>query len=292
MAGLLNWEDLSAPQFRTLEGPVVAVLPLGATEQHGPHLPVSVDSDLIEAVLARTVVKDITVLVLPTLKITKSGEHDRHPGTLSLSGDTLVAVLRDIAASVAQAGIDRLCLFNGHGGNTALLETVVRFRVENPLRRYRVGFCSLLVSKLDHRRDRRIQSHPKLLQERFQHSVKQPEVAQSEDLCSVQCSFHILIFRFSGGSKTQTQSPSRKMREIVFCSGTRVGRPCCGRTPNPVISTWYVHPSLRASNKYFLSLFSVRSSPEWGNLNAPTLVSTCPQNPRARRGNVSDRNRR
>ena len=126
MAGLLNWEDLSAPQFRTLEGPVVAVLPLGATEQHGPHLPVSVDSDLIEAVLARTVVKDITVLVLPTLKITKSGEHDRHPGTLSLSGDTLVAVLRDIAASVAQAGIDRLCLFNGHGGNTALLETVIR----------------------------------------------------------------------------------------------------------------------------------------------------------------------
>ena len=126
MGGIVYWEDLSAPQFRSLEGPVVAVLPLGATEQHGPHLPVSVDSDLIEAVLSRTEVEGITVLVLPTLKVTKSGEHDRHPGTLSLSGDTLVSVSRDIAASVARAGVERLCLFNGHGGNTALLETVVR----------------------------------------------------------------------------------------------------------------------------------------------------------------------
>ena len=126
MAGVVYWEDLRAPQFRTLQAPVVAVLPLGATEQHGPHLPLSVDSDLVDAVLARTVVKDFTVLVLPTLRITKSGEHDRHAGTLSLSGETLGAVLRDIAASVAAAGVDRLCLFNGHGGNTALLETIVR----------------------------------------------------------------------------------------------------------------------------------------------------------------------
>ena len=126
MAGIVAWESLSAPQFRSLDGPVVAVLPLGATEQHGPHLAVSVDSDLVEAVLARTEVTDVTALVLPTLKITKSGEHDRHPGTLSLSGDTLTAVLRDIAASVKHAGIDHLCLFNGHGGNTALLEAAVR----------------------------------------------------------------------------------------------------------------------------------------------------------------------
>ena len=127
MAELILWESLSAPQFRALSGPVVAVLPLGATEQHGPHLATSVDSDLVEAVLARTSVPEETcVLVLPTLKITKSAEHDRHPGTLSLSGDTLLAVLRDIAASVRRAGVERLCLFNGHGGNTALLEMAVR----------------------------------------------------------------------------------------------------------------------------------------------------------------------
>ena len=124
------WEDLSAPEFRSLSGPVVAVLPLGATEQHGPHLAVSVDSDLVDAVIERAGAfvgaDDPDVLVLPTLKITKSGEHDRHPGTLSLTGDTLLAVLRDIAASVRRAGIDRLCLLNGHGGNTALLEMAVR----------------------------------------------------------------------------------------------------------------------------------------------------------------------
>lgn len=127
MAGVIYWEDLSAPQFRALEGPVVAVLPLGATEQHGPHLAVSVDSDLVTAVLARVEVPEgLTVLVLPALRITKSEEHSSHPGTLSLSGDTLLAVLRDIAASVRRAGIERLCLLNGHGGNTALLEMAVR----------------------------------------------------------------------------------------------------------------------------------------------------------------------
>lgn len=127
MSGLIYWEDMAAPAFKALEGPVVAILPLGATEQHGPHLAVSVDSTLVDAVIARTRAPDgVTVLVLPTLKITKSGEHDRHPGTLSLSGDTLLAVLRDIAASVSSAGIERLCLFNGHGGNTALLEMAVR----------------------------------------------------------------------------------------------------------------------------------------------------------------------
>lgn len=126
---LVYWEDLRSDQFHKLQKPVVAVLPLGATEQHGPHLAVSVDTVLVETVVARAAehLEDgPTVLVLPALRITKSGEHDAHYGTLSLSGDTLLAVLRDIAASVARAGIERLCLLNGHGGNTALLEIAVR----------------------------------------------------------------------------------------------------------------------------------------------------------------------
>ncbi|MBE1284002.1 MAG: creatininase family protein [Rhodobacteraceae bacterium] len=123
------WADLKAPAFRDLPSDLVAVLPLGAIEQHGPHLPVSVDRDLVEAVVARALPglgPDQNVLVLPTLSVTKSGEHDRHPGTLSLSGDTLLAVLRDIGTSVARAGVTRLVLLNGHGGNTALLDVVAR----------------------------------------------------------------------------------------------------------------------------------------------------------------------
>lgn len=123
------WADLPSPAFRDLPADTVAVLPLGATEQHGPHLPLSVDSDLIDAVSTRMLMAlgpEQSVLVLPTLTVTKSDEHIAFPGTLTLSADTLLSVLRDIGASIAAAGVQRLVLFNGHGGNSALLQVVAR----------------------------------------------------------------------------------------------------------------------------------------------------------------------
>jgi creatinine amidohydrolase len=129
MGMIRNWADLKAPAFRSLPKDTIAILPLGAVEQHGPHLPLCVDYCLIEDVLQRAlphVADTLSVLVLPTLRVTKSNEHDRHPGTLSLSAETLLAVLRDIAASVARAGVARLVLFNGHGGNTAVLQVAAR----------------------------------------------------------------------------------------------------------------------------------------------------------------------
>ncbi len=123
------WADLPSRAFDDLPEDMVAVLPLGAIEQHGPHLPVSVDRDLIDAVVSNTLdalEPDQNVLILPTLSVTKSGEHSQFPGTLSLSPETLLAVLRDIAASVARAGILRLVLFNAHGGNTAALDIAAR----------------------------------------------------------------------------------------------------------------------------------------------------------------------
>jgi len=119
------WADLKRGDFDTLPDTTIAVLPLGATEQHGPHLPFSVDTALTEAVLAQ-VDTECATLQLPTLSVTKSDEHARHPGTLTLSSDTLLALLRDICSSVARAGIDRVVFFNGHGGNTALLEIAAR----------------------------------------------------------------------------------------------------------------------------------------------------------------------
>ena len=123
------WADLPSRDIATLPTGAIAVLPIGATEQHGPHLPLNVDTSLINAVMTQSLPlldSVLNVLVLPTLTITKSGEHDRHPGTLSLSGDTLLGVLGDIAQSVARAGVQRLVLFNGHGGNTAILEVAAR----------------------------------------------------------------------------------------------------------------------------------------------------------------------
>ena len=123
------WADLPSPAFPDLPDDTVAVLPLGATEQHGPHLPLSVDSDLIDAVAAKmlqSLSPEQSVLILPTLTITKSDEHATFPGTLTLSAETLLAVLREVGASIARAGVKRLVLFNGHGGNSALLQVAAR----------------------------------------------------------------------------------------------------------------------------------------------------------------------
>ncbi|MBI1416807.1 MAG: creatininase family protein [Limimaricola sp.] len=129
MGIVMHWAEMSAPAFRSLPQDTVAILPLGAVEQHGPHLPLSVDYCIVEAVLDRAlrhVAEPVSALILPTLRVTKSDEHARYPGTLSLSAETLLAVLRDIGASVARAGVARLVLFNGHGGNTALLQVASR----------------------------------------------------------------------------------------------------------------------------------------------------------------------
>jgi creatinine amidohydrolase len=127
------WADLPSSAFRELDGAqAVAILPLGAIEQHGPHLPLATDCDLVDAVLQRALARLAaappawSVLVLPTLAVTKSNEHGAFPGTLSLSAATLLQVLHEIAASVARAGVRRLLLFNGHGGNVAVLEVAAR----------------------------------------------------------------------------------------------------------------------------------------------------------------------
>lgn len=130
MGHIGHWADLTAPEFAALDRKAaVAILPVGAIEQHGPHLAMSVDRDLTMAVLARAmplIDPALTVLALPVQAIGKSTEHQAWPGTLSLSADTLLRVLHDIAASVHRAGILRLMLLNGHGGNRALLDLAAR----------------------------------------------------------------------------------------------------------------------------------------------------------------------
>lgn len=123
------WNAQPSAAFAQLPGDTVAVLPLGATEQHGPHLPTGVDSMLVGAVLARALAAlpaGTPVLALPPLDITRSGEHGAWPGTLALGPGLLLDMLDQIAAGVARAGIGRLFLLNGHGGNTALLEVAIR----------------------------------------------------------------------------------------------------------------------------------------------------------------------
>ena len=107
----------------------VAVLPLAAVEQHGPHLPVGVDTLVAEAMVARSIAAlppALPVTFLPVQAVALSPEHIRFPGTLTLDWDTAMRVWLDIGASVARAGVRRLVLVTSHGGNAAAMEVVAR----------------------------------------------------------------------------------------------------------------------------------------------------------------------
>ena len=128
------WSNLTSRQFSRLGASpdiaqVVAVLPVAAIEQHGPHLPVSVDTTLLEGVIAATLPhleSELPVLFMPTQAIGKSNEHIRFPGTLTLSAQTLIAVWMELGACVARTGIKKLVLLNSHGGQVSVMDIVGR----------------------------------------------------------------------------------------------------------------------------------------------------------------------
>jgi creatinine amidohydrolase len=128
------WADLSSRHFAQLAASpsidnAVAVLPVAAIEQHGPHLPMSVDTTLVNGVVNASLAHlsaDLPVLFLPTQQIGKSNEHIRFPGTLTLSAQTLISVWMELGASVARSGIKKLVLLNSHGGQVSVMDIVAR----------------------------------------------------------------------------------------------------------------------------------------------------------------------
>ncbi|GAA4331594.1 creatininase family protein [Variovorax defluvii] len=142
------WSQLRAPDFSSLDpAATVAVLPLGATEQHGPHLPLGVDTALVDGIVGATLPllpAELPVLFLPTQAIGLSPEHARFPGTLTLSSETLIRLWREIGAGVAQAGVRKLLLFNAHGGHTGAMEIAAReLRVAHGLIVYSASWFNL-----------------------------------------------------------------------------------------------------------------------------------------------------
>lgn len=124
------WQEMTTEEFGRLDAEgVVAVLPVAAIEQHGPHLPVSVDATIIDGIVARALAlmpDSLPVTVLPTQAIGKSNEHLAFPGTLTLGAETLTRLWTEIGDSVARAGIRRLVIFNAHGGQPQVVEIVAR----------------------------------------------------------------------------------------------------------------------------------------------------------------------
>ncbi|MFN5839736.1 MAG: creatininase family protein, partial [Acidimicrobiaceae bacterium] len=116
--------NLRAPELPSaLTKDSIIVLPLGAIEQHGPHLPLNTDfvvADEVSKAAVETVGEETNAWLLPTLPFTKSNEHAWSAGTMWLSATTLMAVLDDIARSVASTSARKLLFINGHGGNSAL----------------------------------------------------------------------------------------------------------------------------------------------------------------------------
>lgn len=124
------WSDLSTADFAALDrARAIAVLPVAATEQHGPHLPLSVDADIIHGVIAAALAHlapDLPALFLPTQAVGFSPEHTRFAGTLTLKAETLVRVWTELGECVAASGVKKLVLFNSHGGQVGALDLVAR----------------------------------------------------------------------------------------------------------------------------------------------------------------------
>lgn len=126
-----DWTTRDFTQSRALGTLVqtIAVLPVAATEQHGPHLPLKVDSALVDGVIAAALphlAANVPALFLPTQTVGLSPEHTAFPGTLTLKTETTIRLWTDIAESVAASGVKKLVLLNSHGGQVGVMDVVAR----------------------------------------------------------------------------------------------------------------------------------------------------------------------
>ena len=130
-----RWVDMATTDFESPDAACsIALLPVGAVEQHGPHLPLGTDTMIADGIVARmlsVVGDDVTVLVLPTQAIGDSLEHADFSGTLSHHAETMIASWLELGRSVHAAGLRKMMVFNAHGGQPQIVDIVAkRLRVE------------------------------------------------------------------------------------------------------------------------------------------------------------------
>ena len=125
-----RWQDMTTVDFAGDDtASWIAVLPVAAIEQHGPHLPVHTDTCIAEGMIARVIEllpADLPVTFLPVQAIGKSNEHISSPGTLTSTWETTTRLWLDIGESVHRAGVEKLIIVNAHGGNVPMVDIVAR----------------------------------------------------------------------------------------------------------------------------------------------------------------------
>ena len=130
MAGKRFWSELKSGEFATLDpSSTLAILPVAATEQHGPHLPVMTDTAIAEGMIKTVLARlpaELNVLFLPIQTIGKSNEHLRSAGTITFSAENLIRIWVEIGESVHRAGLRKLVVVSSHGGNTDVVGIVAR----------------------------------------------------------------------------------------------------------------------------------------------------------------------
>ena len=126
----LDWSDFRTTEFSDFDPEkTIAILPTAAIEQHGPHLPVGVDTIINEGMLAHlraTLPDDLTILILPVQAVGKSNEHVHAKGTLTYTAKTALEAWTEIGLSVARAGLKKMVIINSHGGNLDLISILGR----------------------------------------------------------------------------------------------------------------------------------------------------------------------
>jgi creatinine amidohydrolase len=124
------WGDFPTTAYQSIDPEkTIAVLPVAAVEQHGPHLPVSTDATIMQGMLETVIARlpdDLDIRILPIQSVGKSNEHLHAPGTLTLTPLAAIQSWADLGASVARAGVRKIVFVNSHGGNEEIMGIVAR----------------------------------------------------------------------------------------------------------------------------------------------------------------------
>jgi creatinine amidohydrolase len=132
----MTWPEVDG---RIATGVDAVLIPIGTTEQHGPHMPLDTDCFIARSLAARAAAlgeeEGVSILVAPTLNVTLSWYHMQFPGALRLSTPTFFQVFREVCDSLAHHGFENLVAVNGHGGNVAALTVAVNHYFEETGRR-------------------------------------------------------------------------------------------------------------------------------------------------------------